>query len=39
LGPLLSEIVQPEGAQTIYDRLFEKKEPLMLAAFRWGNIA
>ena len=35
LEPLISENAAPECAQTIYDRLLSKKEPLMLAAFCW----
>lgn len=35
LEPLISENAAPECAQTIYDRLLSKKEPLVLAAFCW----
>ncbi|WP_343084417.1 zinc-dependent alcohol dehydrogenase [Blautia producta] len=37
LDPLISENAEPENAQNIYDRLLSKKEPLMLAAFCWGE--
>lgn len=37
LAPLISEVVPPESAQIIYDRLSGKKEPLMLAAFDWSK--
>lgn len=35
MEPLVSEVTEPERTQEIYQRLLEKKEQLMLAAFRW----
>lgn len=37
LKELISEIIKPEEAQNIYNRLLDKKEALMLAAFKWGT--
>ncbi len=35
LEPLISELVNPENAQSIYDRLLDRKEKLLLATFDW----
>lgn len=35
LKELISTCVSPKEAQDIYNRLLEKKDPLMLAAFEW----
>lgn len=37
LKELISVYARPEEAQDIYNRLLEKKDPLMLAAFKWGK--
>ena len=35
MEPLISEIVNPVDAQSIYDRLLARKEQLMLGTFQW----
>ena len=34
-NPLISEVFEPKNAQSMYDRLMARNEPLLLAAYKW----